>query len=130
VSDEPRNVDAHRWNHLDPFRIHTPFRQGVLMSDKALALTCFTIASMTDARITQFLIGLGIAAEGNPLMEIAMNSMPHGMWIIKAMVSLIFLLLLRKISIEFLIALTGGMCVVLAWNFGLLATWCLFSFAR
>tara|TARA_R100000742_G_C4258856_1_gene76695 strand:- start:229 stop:531 length:303 start_codon:yes stop_codon:yes gene_type:complete len=100
------------------------------MSDKALALTCFTIASMTDARITQFLIGLGIAAEGNPLMELAMNSLPYGMWTIKATVSVFFLFVLSKLSIEFLLALTIGMCVVLAWNFGLLATWCLFSFAR
>ena len=90
------------------------------MNDKALAWICFTIASMTDARITQFLIGLGVAAEGNPLMALAMNSLPHGMWVIKAMVSLIFLLFLKKLSIEFLLALTFGMCAVLVWNFAIL----------
>mgnify|MGYP003146598472 CR=1 FL=1 len=100
------------------------------MKDKTLALLCFTIASMTDAQITQYLIGLGIAAEANPLMELAMNSLPYGMWTIKATVSLVFLFALSKLSIEFLLALTIGMCVVLAWNFGLLATWYLFVISR
>ena len=130
LSNEPRTLDGDRRRGVDCFGIHPPFRQGVLMSDKALALICFTIASMTDARITQFLIGLGIAAEGNPVMELAMNSLPYGMWITKAAVSLLFLFVLSKLSIEFLLALTIGMCAVLIWNFGLLTTWCFFAFTR
>ncbi len=98
------------------------------ISDKALALICFTTASFTDAKVTEFLIAIGIATEGNPFMATAMNLLPHGMWIVKAAVSLFFLLVLSKLSIEFLLALTIGMCVVLAWNFTLLCIYAISVF--
>ena len=100
------------------------------MSDKTLTLLCFTMASFVDAKITQFLIELGIASEANPIMLIAMNAVPHGMWVLKGMASLTLLLILDKVSLEFLIAIAAGMSAVLLWNFGLLLTWLVVNFAR
>ena len=94
------------------------------MNDKMLALLCFTIASLTDARTTDFLISIGIAEEGNPIMLTAMQVMPGGMYLLKVFVSLILLGLLSKLSTEVLLALTAGMCAILAWNFSVLLTWC------
>ena len=78
---------------------------------------------MIDAAVTQHLISLGIAKEANPLMLIAMQSIPHGMWVVKVCASIWLLFLCHRQSLHFLVALSGGMCAVTAWNCMLLAVW-------
>ena len=93
------------------------------MNDKWLALACFSLASLADAKITDTLIGLGIAKEFNPVMAWAQDFGPSCMWLIKIAASLLLMVLIRKVSFHFLLALTAGMTLVLAWNCGLLAVW-------
>ena len=98
------------------------------MTDKAIAFICFCLASMIDARVTEYMISLGICEEFNPLMILSMQAIPHGMWVVKIFASICLLFVWRKLSLDFLIALDAGMCAVTAWNCMLLSVWYITQF--
>ena len=91
------------------------------MTDKVMAFICFCLASMIDARVTEHMISLRICEEVNPLMLLSMQSIPHGMWVVKICTSIGLLAVWHKLSLHFLIALDAGMCAVTLWNCMLLS---------
>jgi len=84
---------------------------------------CFVMLVAADFWITDYVIRFPFIGEGNPLMAMAINTLPGGMIIPKTCGVLGLLVFWKKVSPTFLTILCCVMSVVVANNCLLLATY-------
>ncbi len=91
-------------------------RQQLLNRTKCLAFAIFALSTFTDAMLTTYLLrGEGIA-EANPIIVLAMEGLPGGMFSLKAGVLVAIGLFWRKCTASFLLLIAFGMTAISFWN--------------
>ena len=91
-------------------------RQQLLNQIKCIAFAIFALSTFTDAMLTTYLLrGEGIA-EANPIILLAMEKLPGGMFSLKAGVLAAIGFFWRKCSASLLLLLAFGMTAISFWN--------------
>ena len=84
---------------------------------------CFVMLVIADLFVTEYVIRFPFIAEGNPIMQIAMDYIPGGMWTPKLIGLLGIIVFWKRVTPNFLVALCVAMSAVVLFNCFLLVTY-------